>query len=142
MEVGQEQRQRTYDVEVRVPEKYETYNPDVLYNEKRELLIYKNDLLLLENEYPQAQLLDVNVTTTLRRIVQYVAPERCCDRAQLEIEKLHTHQMIPDIYAGLLEQGDTQLAEQLKPYVKKLRCQFPNYHCPSPCGHPRINRQL
>ena len=50
--------------------------------------------------------------------------------------------MIPDIYNNLINEGKNDIAEKVKPYVKKLRCGFPGYHCPGTCGHPRINREL
>lgn len=71
-----------------------------------------------------------------------LAQERACDRAQLEIEKVYVDDMIPDIYNNLINEGKNDIAEKVKPYVKKLRCGFPGYHCPGTCGHPRINREL
>ena len=50
--------------------------------------------------------------------------------------------MIPNIYENLQKQEQVNLAMKVKPYVKKLRCSFPGYHCPSTCGHPRIDRKL
>ena len=35
-----------------------------------------------------------------------------------------------------------KLAEEVKPYVKKLRCGFPGYKCPGKWGRPRINRDI
>ena len=77
-----------------------------------------------------------------KNILKYVAQERACDRAQLEIEKVYVDDMIPDIYNNLINEGKNDIAEKVKPYVKKLRCGFPGYHCPGTCGHPRINREL
>lgn len=50
--------------------------------------------------------------------------------------------MLPDLYNNLKATGKDALVEKVKPYVKKLRCAFPGYHCPGTCGHPRINREL
>ena len=50
--------------------------------------------------------------------------------------------MIPAIYEGLEEKGEKELVKVLAPYVHKLRCQYPGYHCPTPCGNAKINRKI
>ena len=78
----------------------------------------------------------------LKIILKFVAQERACDRAQLEIERVYVDDMIPDLYNNLKSKGNDDLARNVEPYVKKLRCAFPGYHCPGTCGHPRIDRNL
>ena len=75
-------------------------------------------------------------------MLKFVAQERACDMAQLEIERVYTHDIIPDVYQGLIDNNQEELAQIIKPYVKKLRCGFPGYTCPAPCRHPRIDRKL
>lgn len=77
-----------------------------------------------------------------KKAILKMVQERACDRAQLEIEKVYVDDMIPNIYENLQKQEQVNLAMKVKPYVKKLRCSFPGYHCPSTCGHPRIDRKL
>ena len=104
--------------------------------------MWLKDMESVKEIYPQGELVKVNRCGTLKNILKYVAQERACDRAQLEIEKVYVDDMIPDIYNNLINEGKNDIAEKVKPYVKKLRCGFPGYHCPGTCGHPRINRDL
>lgn len=92
--------------------------------------------------YPQSQLLDVNVNSSLRNIIEFMGKERACDRAQQEIENWYVNQLIPAIVEGLSKRPEYEEEYKLlrTRYLKRCRCAYPNYHCPNPCGHPRPKR--
>jgi hypothetical protein len=139
--LAQEQRHRTIDCEMAFDESYEMFIPPILNDYpdlKKEWIL---DSLIVENKYPQGMLLMVNRISSVKNIIDFVSKERCCERAQLEIEQVYYNQIIPDTYENLLNK-DPNLAETIKPYVKKLRCQYKDYTCPSFCGHPRQNRDI
>lgn len=140
--LAQEQRHRTINCEMLVPDKFMAYIPPII--EDNELLVkeWLKDMKCVKDLYPQGQLINVNRSGTLKNILKFVAQERACDRAQLEIEKVYVDDMIPNIYKNLEESGKNELADKVKPYVRKLRCAYPGYHCPGTCGHPRIDRKL
>lgn len=140
--LAQEQRHRTINCEMQVLKNFKFYTPEIL---KKDLCLYLewgDDMHKVYEVYPQGMKVKVNTSGTLKDIINYVSKERCCDRAQLEIEKIYTNEMIPDIYTGLKKSRQKELSAQVKPYVKKLRCQYPTYNCPNKCGHPRIDRDL
>lgn len=138
--LAQEQRHRTCNCEMIIPENFIPYIPPIISDNNELIQEWIKDITTVKNIYPEGQLIKVNRCTTLKNILKYVAQERACERAQLEIERLYVNNMIPDIYENL--QNNETLANNVKPYVKKLRCSFPGYHCPSGCGHPRIDRDL
>ncbi len=142
--LAQFHRHRTINYEMLAP----TINERKFYIPK--LLLGKIDLIhewLLDissvNEfYPSGKLLHVNASGSLKYLINYVGKERACDRAFLETEDMFTNKMLPEIYNGLVNSGKNELAEQVKPYVLKLRCMYPDYDCPTNCGHPRIDRKF
>ena len=140
--LAQEHRHRTLSCEMLLPEDFTGYILPLIESDTSLITEWINDLHSLRYIYPQGQLVKVNRIAPLKSIIQFVAQERACDMAQLEISRVYTKDIIPDIYRNLLKQDDKQLIKVLKPYVGKLRCQYPNYHCPTPCGHPRINRDI
>lgn len=140
--LAQEQRHRTIDCEMLIPDYYTVYTPLVLESNKELVREWQKDILLVEKVYPQGQLVKVNRSMSLKNMLKFVAQERACDMAQLEIERVYTHDIIPDAYQGLLDNNHEDLAEIVKPYVKRLRCGYPGYTCPNPCHHPRIDRKI
>ncbi len=140
--LAQEQRHRTISCEMLIPDEFMAYVPPIIEDDEILVNEWIKDITSVKNVYPQGQLIKVNRCGTLKNILKYVAQERACDRAQLEIERVYVDDMIPNIYESLQNNGNGELALKVKPYVKKLRCTFPGYHCPGTCGHPRINRDL
>ena len=125
-----------------VPNEFKAYVPPIIEDNEYLVKEWLKDINNLKEVYPQGQLIKVNRCGTLKDVLKYVAQERACDRAQLEIERVYVDDMIPNIYENLQKQEQVNLAMKVKPYVKKLRCAFPGYHCPGVCGHPRIDRKL
>lgn len=140
--LAQEQRHRTISCEMIIPDEFKPFIPPILKDNKDLVAAWIVDMTSVQNAYPQGQLLRVNRCGSIKNILKYVAQERCCERAQLEIEKVYHDEIIPSIYDGLKESGYDELSELVLPYVKKLRCAFPSYHCPGPCGHPRDERDI
>ena len=118
------------------------YIPLLLEDESVLSKEWLEDILKVRSIYPQGTIVRVNANGPLKHLVNYVGKERACDRAFLETEDMFTNIMLPDIYAGLISSGKTQLADTLKPYVGRLRCMYPDYNCPTPCGHARIRRKF
>lgn len=140
--LAQEQRHRTIDCEMLLPDTFNCYVPLILEcntNLKNEWI---QDMNKVSRLYPQGQLIKVNRSMSIKNMLKYVSQERACDMAQLEIERIYTHDIIPDVYNGLINNNYNNLVEIVKPYVKKLRCGFPGYTCPNPCHHPRIDRKI
>ncbi len=140
--LAQEHRHRTIDCEMLVPDTFSCYIPLILDCDNNLKNQWFRDMYTVSKIYPQGQLIKVNRSMSIKNMLKFVAQERACDMAQLEIERVYTHDIIPDVYEGLLNNGHEELAQTIKPYVKKLRCGFPGYHCPTPCHHPRIDRKI
>lgn len=140
--LAQFHRHRTFNFEMLAPSVSEEsfYVPRLLEGKDDLIKEWLDDMLSVNKYYPNGKLLHVNASGTLKNLVNYIGKERACDRAFLETEDMFTNQMIPDIYDGLVSEGKTALAEELKPYVRKLRCMYPDYNCPGKCGHPRVTR--
>lgn len=137
--LAHENRHRSIECEMIIPEEYDFFVPPILTEEQKEE--WKKDMLSVKDVYPQGQLLKVNRIMSLRAMLKFVAQERACERAQLEIQSVYTDDIIPNVYKEL-EQINEELAKEVEPYVKRLRCGFPGYKCPGKCGRPRINRDI
>lgn len=141
--LAQEQRHRTIDCEMLVLDNFQCFVPPILIDFKDKNLIneYLNDMFLVSNYFPQGQLVKVNRLMSVKNLLKFVSQERACEMAQLEIENVYIKNIIPDLYDALTKRNDS-LKEQVKPYVKRKRCQFPGYHCPNPCSHVRMDRKV
>lgn len=137
--LAHENRHRSIECEMLIPENFDFFVPPILTDEQKEE--WKKDMESVKDVFPQGQLLKVNRIMSLRAILKFVAQERACERAQLEIQKVYTDDIIPTVYKELKNTNE-KLAEEVKPYVKKLRCGFPGYKCPGTCGRPRIKRDI
>lgn len=142
--LAQFHRHRTINYEMTTPktEEEKFYVPLLLEGKPELTREWLTDILSVNKYYPQGKIVKVNANGPLKHLVNYVGKERACDRAFLETEDMFTNQMLPDIYNGLINEGKTELAEILKPYVGKLRCMYPDYTCPGVCGHPRVRRNF
>ena len=142
--LAQFHRHRTMNFEMTTPsiteEKF--YIPHLLDGKKDLIKEWCKDILKVNKYYPQGKIVRVNMNGPLKHLVNYVGKERACDSAFLETQDVFTNQMLPEIYEELLKSGKYNLAEALKPYVGKLKCMYPDYNCPTPCGHPRIRRKF
>jgi len=140
--LAQFHRHRTISYEMKTPTLIDTkcYIPLLIKGNSELEKEWLQDFTKVNKYYPQGRLVRVNAKGSLEYLVNYVGKERACDRAFLETEDVFTNQMLPEIYEGLLKEGKIELANELKPYIGKLRCMYPDYTCPGPCGHPRVKR--
>ena len=140
--LAQLHRHRSINLEMQEDDEFKWFIPPIIRGNEKYETEWKNDYKSTMQYHPQGELVKINMTGSVAKFMKNVATERCCERAQLEIEDFSVNQFIPDLYQGLLDSGNSELAEEVKPYVKKLKCAFPTYKCPNPCGHPRIDRDL
>ena len=49
--------------------------------------------------------------------------------------------MLPDIYHNLFKENKDELAAIIAPYINRQRCMYPDYNCPTPCGHARVRER-
>lgn len=138
---AQEQRHRTTNTEVRELENFEFITPPFVKDEATKVE-YARDMMLVKGIFPQGQLLEVNIASTLRNILNFMGKERACSRAQWEIENFYTMELLPAICEGLKAQPEyAEMGERLeKLYLNRCRCQFPDYNCPTPCSRPYVKR--
>lgn len=140
--LAHEHRHRTTNCEMIIPSEFKVFIPPIIKNNENLVNAWVRDMTSIKDIYPQGQLIKVNRTASVRNILKFVAQERCCNRAQVEIERVYFDDIIPGLYNGLLENGQDELASKVKPYVKKLRCGFPGYHCPGTCGKANPKRDI
>lgn len=138
------QRHRTAYFECSYPSNtnFKVYTPILIRENKKLSEEWFKDVMSLKQFYPQAQLLDVNICAPLKNIINFIGKERACDRALLEVQDTFTNQLIPQIYEELVRNQKLELAKNLEPYTNRLRCAYPDYNCPTPCGHPRVKRKF
>lgn len=138
---AQIQRHRTSDCEAREPEVFSFVTPEfikgTMYEEE-----YKRDMLLVSTIFPQGQMIDMNIVSSIRKIIDFMGKERACDRAQWETQNFYVNELLPAIVDGLKDKPEyADLHNTLSQlYLNRCRCGFPDYDCPTPCGHPRVIR--
>lgn len=152
--LAQNQRHRTIDLEMKMPELDEEVDftiPMFLNNYPNLVNAYLKDISRLIDIYPLGMKVKVNMNATYANLFNYVSKERCCYRAQTEIANMYTLEIIPYIYNELLKKADNntdlytkayyyQKAYEIKKYLHKYRCGFADYTCTSPC--PDIKRKI
>lgn len=152
--LAQNQRHRTIDLEMKMPELDEEVDftiPMFLNNYPNLVSAYLKDISRLIDIYPLGMKVKVNMNATYANLFNYVSKERCCYRAQTEIANMYTLEIIPYIYNELLRKADNntdlytkayyyQKAYEIKKNLHKYRCGFADYTCTSPC--PDIKRKI
>lgn len=138
---AQAQRHRTCDFEFQEMKEFKFYIPEFIKNTEYEQE-YIKDMLEVKHLYPQGQMLNFNLISSLKNIIWFMGQERACEKAQQEIANWYVNIFLPDIIKGLEEKSEYQEEVNVlkRNYLNKCRCAYPNYHCPSPCGHPRTQR--
>ena len=152
--LAQNQRHRTIDLEMKVPEEEITFTVPLFLNDYPELIKeYLGDINKIKETYPLGMNVKVNMNATLANLFNYVSKERCCMRAQSEIARMYTLEVIPYIYNELLTKADLatnpsikaayqKQAKVVETYLNKYRCMFNDYKCSSPCHVIRLERKL
>ena len=154
--LAQNQRHRTIDLEMKMPESDEEVDfamPLVLNEYPNLVTEYLRDISRLIDIYPLGMKVKVNMNATYANLFNYVSKERCCYRAQTEIANMYTLEIIPYIYNELLKKAEMetnpaakayyqQRALEVGEYLNKYRCSYADYHCTSPCYDIRTKRSL
>lgn len=152
--LAQNQRHRTIDLEMKMPEYDEEvdFTVPVFLNTYPNLVAeYLRDLKRIIDVYPLGMQVKVNMNATYANLFNYVSKERCCYRAQTEIANMYTLEIIPYVYNELLNKAKAatdprvkacyeQKAMQVYSYLDKYRCRYDDYRCASPC--PEITRKM
>ncbi len=138
---AQAQRHRTTDFECELLDEYRFVIPPIIKGTTYEKE-YISDMMEVKKLYPQGQLIQVNLNSSLKNIINFMGQERACELAQQEIENWYVNQLLPDVVEGLSQKEAYQEEYKIltKQYLNRCRCAYPNYHCPRPCGHPRTTR--
>ena len=140
--LAQYNRHRTSEFEIMIPEHFIAYIPPFIQPYPDLVAQYISDIKTVQNLFPQGQIIDANLNSSLSSILNFIGKERACINAQFETFDIFANQITEDIYNGLLSsQQYASLAAEVKPYVKKLRCQTGDYCCPSNCGRPTMDRK-
>jgi len=137
-----EVRHRTFAVEIKLLDEFKAVDLDILHDTPNLLKEWFDDMYSVRDCNPQGQLIKVNRIATIYNLIHYVGKERLCERAQLEIEKFYLKELLPYVKEELLRQNNTEFVKLLEPYIGTLRCMWPDFKCPSPCHHPRLERKI
>ncbi len=130
-ELAQAQRHRTLNYTIKELDTPQYYIPPIIRDKQDLVKEYLADMKSLENNIPQATLVQVFESGTMDDFILKMK-ERKCSYAQLEIN---------DITQNTLQEYCAVLGEQLHPMTKYMqsylngsRCTFVDYKCPAPCG--------
>lgn len=129
-ELAQAQRHRTINYNMHVCEG-EFYIPEILRDSESFTELWLSDLKDLQDNYPQATLLEINEMGTLDNFILKMK-ERKCTFAQLEINKVTIETLKKYEYA--LRMKVHPRAEEIMKYNKGSRCTFPDFKCTAPCA--------
>lgn len=152
--LAQNQRHRTIDLEMKMPEDNISFVvPPFLGSDSFYAKEYEKDMTKILSVYPLGMKVKVNMNATYANLFNYVSKERCCMMAQNEIANMYTSEIIPYIYHSLLSQAQLESnperkalylakAEVVSAYLNKYRCSFPDYKCPSHCRSIRLDRKF
>lgn len=139
---AQLQRHRTLDTEIYVPSYFDFFIPEFIKQYPDLVTEWMNDADRICKNYPQGQIIDVSIDTTLKKLISYVGTERGCNHAQYEIAKFYM-ELIKECANSYIINQKIQLTDMIRPYVGKYRCLTKTYKCPSPCnGGPRMDRKF
>ncbi len=134
-------RHRTSDGEIREPEEFSFVTPEFIKGTPYEVE-YAQDMVRVRLLYPVGQMMDVNIVSSIRKIIHFMGKERACERAQWETADFYMNEFVPAIIKGLegKPEYDKERDMLTKLYLYRCRCGAPDYDCPNPCGHPRVKR--
>lgn len=130
-QLAQAHRHRTLDYSMYRKETKTYYIPPIIRENEVLSNAWLNDLQLVEDLVPQAEMVRVNETGKYEDFI-LKAKERLCTHAQLEIA-MQTKETLEKYKEALIE-ADHYLKNDIFKYDKGARCTFPDYKCPSDCG--------
>ncbi len=138
---AQEERHRTVYNEILLPDTFIYSTPEIIKGTSYEKE-WGSDMKSGIGTYPQGQIIKVNMISSLQKLIHFMGKERACDHAQQEIQNWYVNVFLPEVVAGLKKREEyKEIAQYLEEnYLNRCRCTYPDYTCPSPCGHPRVRR--
>ena len=93
--LAHENRHRSIECEMLIPKEFKFFVPPILTEKQKKE--WEKDMLSVKDVFPQGQLLKVNRIMSIRAMLKFVAQERACERAQLEIQNIYTNDIIPPV---------------------------------------------
>lgn len=129
--LAQKQRHRTSDVEASMKKDYKFYVPNLYKLDSVTLNEWNKTMEKVGDILPQGMLLDVNECTRYDQFINQLK-ERRCMCAQGEIFD-SVEEVSEKMYLEYLKKNHRNL-DDLKRRIGKLRCQYNDYFCPTPCG--------
>ncbi len=129
-EYAQNQRHRTLQCQIRLPEKVEFYVPKIIENNSELKAEWLKDINSLADLYPQGMLIQINERGTAENFI-LKCQERVCGCAQLEIMDQTFNTMKK--YLAAVKDSNEEIYNLLLPYSKGARCTYPGFKCSAPC---------
>ena len=129
-EYAQNQRHRTLQCQIRLPEKVEFYVPKIIENNSKLKAEWLKDINSLADLYPQGMLIQINERGTAENFI-LKCQERVCGCAQLEIMDQTFNTMKK--YLAAVKDSNEEIYNLLLPYSKGARCTYPGFKCSAPC---------
>ena len=129
-EYAQNQRHRTIQCQIRLPEQKEFYVPKIIENNDNLKSEWLKDIGSLADIYPQGMLVQINERGTAENFV-LKCMERVCGCAQLEIMDKTVE--IMNKYISAVKDSNEEIYNMLLPYSKGARCTYPGFKCTAPC---------
>jgi hypothetical protein len=126
-------RHRTLKYYIHTPKNSDMrfYVPEIIIDDPKLRDKWISDLESLQNNYPQAMMLDVVEMGNLDDFI-LKAIERKCSCVQLETTRVVNS--VLQRYHNALEFMGHRKVNELGRMLNGAKCTFPNYHCPNPCG--------
>ncbi|MBQ3409679.1 MAG: FAD-dependent thymidylate synthase [Clostridia bacterium] len=129
-EYAQNQRHRTLQCQIRLPEQKEFYVPKIIAENEKLKAEWLNDIGSLADLYPQGMLIQINERGTAENFI-LKCQERVCGCAQLEIME-QTFEIMKK-YMAAVKNTNEEIYNLLLPYSKGARCTYPGFKCTAPC---------
>lgn len=132
-QMAQQQRHRTLDYNISLPQKRIYYIPNIIKGTELEQEWLK-DIMALEQYVPQGTLVMANETGKYEDLILKLQ-ERLCSAAQFETcmqNKALIHKYITNLERSKLK-SDKRILKELLPFKNGARC-LSGYKCVQPCG--------
>lgn len=132
--VAQQQRHRTLDYNIVIPEERTFVVPPIIENDSKLKEMWLYDIASLSNLYPQGMLVQTNETGKYEDFTLKLQ-ERLCSAAQLEtcMQNYQTLLKYTKALRGIEDKRNKKILEELEKYEVGARC-LAGYRCANPCG--------
>lgn len=129
-QLGQNQRHRTLQCQMRLLENPKFFIPKIIENNEALKNEWLKDINSLGDLYPQGMLVQINERGTAENFI-LKCQERVCGCAQLEI--MSQTMEIMRKYVEATKDSNEEIYNLLLPYSKGARCTYPGFKCTAPC---------